>query len=132
MASVYGYLTLANLENYMGIDLSAVDSVALSDARVEFHITSAEEYINALLGVSAAQTITNAITIATKWLSAYSINHILQGLGYGVASDNPIYDWTWKELITEVKTILTSDTGVDSIPMSGADRYSSSYSPYWR
>lgn len=123
MASTYEYLTLANLEKFTGIDYSTVNSTAFADANVEMIITTAEELINGLLGVSTAQTVTNAITISTKFLSAWLMNQNMEDLGYGTENTNPIYELSWKEIIELVKTFLNSDVGVDTIPMSGADRY---------
>jgi hypothetical protein len=122
MASTYGYLTAANLENFTGIDYSTVDAVAYSDARVELIITSAEEIINGLLGVSVAQTITNAITISTKFLSAWLLWQSMANLGYAHADPQGIYLLTWEQILYLVQSFL-NETGpnVESIPMTGAN-----------
>ena len=123
MASVYGYLTLANLELFTGIDYSTVDSTALADANVEMNITTAEELINGFLGESTAQTVTNAITVSTKFISGWLLNSLMTSLGYSSDSPNPIFLLSWIDLITLVRTTLEGgdqDNSVISIPMSGA------------
>ena len=122
MASVYGYLTLENLELFTGIDYSVVNATALADANVEMNITTAEELINGFLGVSTAQTITNAITSSTKFLSGWLLNSLMESLGYSNEKPNPIFLLSWIDIVALVKGILAGDqdTIIDSIPMSGA------------
>jgi hypothetical protein len=122
MASTYGYITAATLENFTGIDYSIVDSVAYSDARVEVIITSAEEIVNGLMGVSTAQTVTNAITISTKFLSAWMLWQSMANLGYTLKEPQGIYLLTWDQILNLVQKFL-NETGpnVEGIPMSGAN-----------
>ncbi len=123
MVSVYGYLTLENLELFTGIDYSTVDSTRLTDATVEMNITTAEELINGFLGVSTAQTITNAITVSTKFLAGWLLNSLQESLGYSPESPNPIFLLSWIDLINLVKNTLETgdqENMVVSIPMSGA------------
>lgn len=127
MASVYEYITLADLEDFTGIDYSTIDATAFHDDHVNMNITTAEELINGFLGVSVAQTVTNAITLATKFLSGWFLNKIINNLGYRTENTNPVFELTWDQIIKLVKDILNSDVGVDSIPMQGADRY---YTPF--
>ena len=122
MASVYGYLTLANLEVFTGIDYSVVNATALADANVEMNITTAEELINGFLGVSTAQTVTSAISSSTKLLSGWLLNSLMESLGYSNEKPNPIFLLSWVDIVALVKGILAGDqdTIIDSIPMSGA------------
>ena len=122
MASVYGYLTLANLELFTGIDYSVVNATALADANVEMNITTAEELINGFLGVSTAQTVTSAISSSTKLLSGWLLNSLMESLGYSNEKPNPIFLLSWVDIVALVKGILAGDqdTIIDSIPMSGA------------
>ena len=122
MVSVYGYLTLANLELFTGIDYSVVNATALADANVEMNITTAEELINGFLGVSTAQTVTSAISSSTKLLSGWLLNSLMESLGYSNEKPNPIFLLSWVDIVALVKGILAGDqdTIIDSIPMSGA------------
>ncbi len=122
MVSVYGYLTLANLELFTGIDYSVVNPTALADANVEMNITTAEELINGFLGVSTAQTVTSAISSSTKLLSGWLLNSLMESLGYSNEKVNPIFLLSWVDIVVLVKGILAGDqdTIIDSIPMSGA------------
>jgi len=122
MASVYGYLTLENLELFTGIDYSVVNATALADANVEMNITTAEELINGFLGVSTAQTVTSAISSSTKLLSGWLLNSLMESLGYSNEKPNPIFLLSWIDIVALVKGILAGDqdTIIDSIPMSGA------------
>ena len=122
MVSVYGYLTLANLELFTGIDYSVVNPTALADTNVEMNITTAEELINGFLGVSTAQTVTSAISSSTKLLSGWLLNSLMESLGYSNEKVNPIFLLSWVDIVVLVKGILAGDqdTIIDSIPMSGA------------
>jgi len=123
MVSTYGYLTLANLEKFTGLDYSVVHPTALADANVEMNITTAEELVNGFLGVSTAQTITNAITVATKFISGWLLNALMDSIGEGVESPNPIFQLSWNQLLDVVRIILAGDADVmvKTVPMSGAE-----------
>ena len=82
MASTYAYTTLVNIENLIGIDLSAVDSVAFSDARVEAQITSAEKLINGYLGETADQTSTDGLESAAVYITLKLIKSKMINLGF--------------------------------------------------
>jgi hypothetical protein len=122
MVSTYGYLTLANLEKFTGIDYSTIQATYFADANVEMNISTAEELVNAYLGVSTAQTITNAITLSTKFLTGWLLNNRIVNLGYGTENTNPIFELSWIEITNLVKEILEGDEDimVTSIPMTGA------------
>ena len=122
MVSTYGYLTLANLEKFTGIDYSTINATAFADDNVEMNISTAEELVNAYLGVSTAQTITNAITISTKFLTGWLLNNRIVNLGYGTENTNPVFELSWIEITNLVKEILEGDEDimVTSIPMTGA------------
>lgn len=64
MVSVYGYITVANLEAYSGIDYSATAG-AFTDAIIEACITQAERMINTKCGSTFTGTIPDAIIAAT-------------------------------------------------------------------
>ena len=120
MASTYAYTTLVNIENLIGIDLSAVDSVAFSDARVEAQITSAEKLINGYLGETADQTSTDGLESAAVYITLKLIKSKMINLGFmDIAAQ-------MDDLGLSIPDILnmfldeTSDSFVDSIPMTGA------------
>jgi len=120
MASTYGYTTLAVIENLIGVDLSTVDSVAFSDARVEQAITSAERLINAYLGETADQTDTDGLKTCTNFITLKLIGNKLINLGYqDIAENIDILQLPIPEIL---KLFLqeTQDAFVESIPMSGA------------
>ena len=120
--STYAYLDEDVFEDYIGIDLSTVDATVFSDANVTAIVTAAEEFVNAHLGVSAAQTVTNALTVCTKLYARLGAERILNGIGY---YETDTYTLPEREVITLVKSLLRGNdlVGVDSIPMSGANRW---------
>lgn len=69
MASEYGYVTLATLENYVGFDISGRQA-EFTDAKVESMITLAERLINGYIGESLSGTIPDAIQSATLIIAA--------------------------------------------------------------
>lgn len=117
----YGYLDGDVFEDYIGMDLSTINATIFSDANVVAIITAAEEFINAYLGVSVAQTVTNAITVCTKLYARLNTETILNGIGY---YEEDTYSLTEPQVIVLVKELLAANdvVGVDSIPMSGATR----------
>jgi len=117
----YSYLDGDVFEDYIGIDLSTIDGTIFSDTNVVAIITAAEEFINSFLGVSTAQTVTNAITVCTKLYARLNVEVILNGMSY---YDEPTYSLTEREVIALVERLLATNdvVGVDSIPMSGANR----------
>ena len=123
MASTYGYTTLATIENLSGIDFSAVDAVAFSDARVEAQITSAEQLINGYLGDTTDQTDTDGLETCANYISLKLLGHKMINLGYQDIANNldilnlPIPD------ILKMFLDETTEGLVDSIPMSGASYY---------
>jgi len=122
LVSTYGYLSLENLEKFTGTDYSTINATAFADANVEMNISTAEELVNSFLGVSTAQTVTNAITFATKILSGWLLHSLIEKLGYGTENANPLFLLSWKDVVDLVKGILQGDNDimVQSIPMSGA------------
>lgn len=119
----YAYLDGDVFEDYIGMDLSTIDATVFSDANVLAIITAAEEHINAELGVSTAQTVTNAITVCTKLYARLHTEQILNGIGY--YEDENTYSLTEIEVMKQVKELLAKNdlVGVDSIPMSGATKW---------
>jgi hypothetical protein len=69
MASDYGYITEANLEAFMGIDFSAVDSRYTSTV-TEMWISTAEQTVNAYCNQSFSGTIPDGVKAATKQIAA--------------------------------------------------------------
>ena len=120
MVSVYGYITLADLENFTGLDYSTINSVAFSDAKVEFKITLAERMINAYLGVSSGQTKTDAIIVCALTISASLVHMNLQMLGFNTPASDMFIVNNYMTLAYYLRG--ESLVSVDAIPMSGADR----------
>lgn len=119
MGSTYGYLTETNLEVYSGLDYSVINAV-FDTAAVEGAITTVEELINTILGVDTAQTVTNKITSAVKFGSVWQMNHLIRALG--ITFESTVYDMTWDKMYEMLEKILYEPLGVDSIPMSGANK----------
>ena len=120
--STYSYLTGAALELFLGLDLSTIDATIFHDDNIGSLITGAEERVNAHLGVSAAQTVTNAISICTKLYCRLHVEQVLNAIGW---NETQILTMTEKEVIALSKELLAANdpVGVDSIPMSGATRF---------
>lgn len=68
MVSVYGYITLANLEAYATVDYSGL-APAYSDAQVEASISFSERLINSYMLATYTGTIPDGIIAATLELS---------------------------------------------------------------
>ena len=118
MVSVYGYITLANLEDKSGQDYSVVDSTAFTDAKVEAVITIAERMVNAYLGVSTGQTKTDGIITATVLIAERMMYDNMVALGYEKADAVKVNIYI--DSIMEKWLKGDQDTIIDSIPMSGA------------
>jgi hypothetical protein len=130
MATTYEYGTLAEIENLIGLDLSAIDSTAFSDARVEAMITLAERMVNGYLGVTTAQTVTDGIKTATLMISMKMISGKLRMLGYLEEAEylTQFVDLTIKQIY---EFFLAGDSDVDAIPMSGANDDMVGHSGFW-
>lgn len=123
MASEYAYASITDIENYTGIDYSAVDSVRLADGRTEKKITIAERMVNAYLGVSVAQTVTDAVKMCTIVLAAKMLHNSLKELGYHEGEGDVIYiNMTEAQLLD---FFMNRDVAVESIPMTGASYHKS-------
>lgn len=121
MVSTYGYTTLAAIENLTGVDLSTVDAVAFSDARVEAAITSAEQMINGFLGDTTDQTTTDGIATCANFITLKLINNKMINLGYQEITNNlDILNLTIPEMFELFLNETQEDYVVASIPMSGA------------
>jgi hypothetical protein len=122
MASDHAYTALAAIENFTGIDWSAVDSVAFSDARVDATISLAETIINGYLGQSSILTVTDGITTSAILITAKLLHDKAKVLGYQLEgyTSSDVVQLSVPEIL---KMFLheTEDAFVDSIPMSGAN-----------
>ena len=118
--SLYQYLTVTTLELSTGLDYSVINAV-FTDTVICGAITTAEELINAILDVSTAQTVTNQITSAVKFGAAWQMNYLMNALG--IKFEVSIYDVSWDKMHETLEKILAAGGTVDSIPMSGANRF---------
>ena len=120
--SDYDYITEAQLMNFMGgVTFTSIDA-EYDEAMTAQIISAAEMMVHAYIGVSgtAVGTITDGIKLATLIISADLMQNVM--FHKGQVLDKDIYS----ELKTNViKDLLKgdSDVGVDTIPMSGANRY---------
>jgi len=118
MASVYGYITLANLESKSSLDYSVIDSTNFTDANVEAVITLAERMVNAHLGVSTGQTKTDGIITATTLIAERMMLDNMVELGHR-DERLPRFD-QYVDSIMAKYLKSDDDTQVVSVPMSGA------------
>ena len=129
MASTYAYATLADIENFTGIDYSAVDSTAFSDVRVDATITMAERMVNAYLGITdkTADTTTDAMIMATIIITAKLMNEKMINLGYALEEEttNEFIKMTYNSILRNF--LYQNEDCVDNIPMNGANLYIGSY-----
>ena len=78
MASLYGYVTLEELENFAVVDYSTVDS-ALTDVIVESKISDAEMYLNSYVGTTFTGTIPDRVKLVTKMIAKiFMDNHFIE------------------------------------------------------
>lgn len=122
MASVYAYITLADLENFTGLNYDGINATQFSDARVDATITMAERIVNGYLGVSTAQTSTDGIIVSTTVITAKLMYKKMVDFGYAIEGQesNDLMEMSIKSIL---RMFLDSDQtiSVDTIPMSGAD-----------
>ncbi len=120
--TAYDYISLANLEDFTGLDYSTIDATKFHDDKVNAMIAIAERIVNGYLGVTAAQTVTDGITSAVTIISAKILNHNLMIMGH-LTQDilmEDVVSWNIREIL---KFFLDSDAsiGVDNIPMNSTN-----------
>jgi len=122
MVSEYGYITLANLELFTGLDYSAIDGTIFADANVDKVITLAEKMVNGYGGFTGDQTSTDGIESATIYIAALILETQLFRLGY-LTEENKTPLLTGLSILQILRMFLDNDSsiGVDAIPMSGAN-----------
>ena len=122
MASVYAYITLAELENFTGLNYDGINSTQFSDTRVDATITMAERIVNGYLGVSTGQTSTDGIIVSTTIITAKLMYKKMVDFGYAIEGQesNDLMEMSIKSIL---RMFLDSDQSisVDTVPMSGAD-----------
>ncbi len=122
MASDYEYTTLAAVEEFTAIDYSAVDSTAFTAVNIDAKISIAEKMINAHMGKTGAQTVTDGIEICTILITAILLDENMNVLGYHREDEVATKDSLGMN-IHQILDHFLKDTnvGVDAIPMSGAN-----------
>lgn len=118
--TVYDYITLANLEDFTGLNYDGINATQFSDARVNATIGVAERIVNSYLGVTSAQTITDGIITTTILIAAKLMYKKMNNLGYTIEGqeENELVQLSLRSIL---RMFLGTNVGVDSIPMSGAD-----------
>ena len=128
MVSVYGYITLAQLEKDTGTDWSAIHTTIFIDANVEAQITKAERAVNVWCHQSFTGTIPDAVILVTTELADRMLFNLKLLKGFGRVGDSYKnvsikLDGELKALLTEyIKTDLEEDS-IDIIPMSRNQYY---------
>ncbi len=122
MVSEYGYTTLEAIENFTAIDYSAVDSTAFTAPKIDAKITMAEKMVNSHMGLNGAQTVTDGIEVATILITAILLDENMNVLGYHREDELSTKETLGLSIHGILETFCCStDVGVDSIPMSGAN-----------
>ena len=116
MASVYGYITVANLEAYTGIDYETT-LAKYTDVFVEAQISLAERVVNAMCVETPGAT--DGVVSATLILSERFMRNVMFIDGYAEEVKQSVkvfYDYI-------IDKILKGDkyTPCGIVPMSGAD-----------
>jgi len=118
--SEYSYATTANVEDFTGIDYSAIHATKFTDVKIEAKITIAEKMVNSYLGVDGAQTITDGIEACTIIIAAKILHLNLIELGFHNKDEHTL-ELVDMSISAILRMFLGTDVGVDAIPMSGAD-----------
>ena len=118
MGSTYGYITVANLEAYTGINYEST-SATYTDAFVEAQISLAERVVNSICIESPSSTSDGVIS-ATLILSERFMRNVMVIDGFITATPDSIkrfFDYL-------IEVILKKDKYTPSgiVPMSGAER----------
>ena len=121
MASTYEYCTVANVEAFTAIDYSALHATKFTDALIEAKITIAERMINAYLGSNGAVSKTDGVITCAIIISAKILHAAIIELGFhgSVEHQRELIDISVPAIL---RMFLSTDVGVDVIPMSGVDR----------
>jgi hypothetical protein len=117
VVSTYGYITLANLEAYTGIDYSAVNATKYSDANVEAIITIAERLVNAHC-MQSFSTATDAVFAATIEVASRLMHNKLHTDGYEPDTDE-VKVW---DVVIDTMLMNSIYSPIDLIPTQGIDK----------
>lgn len=118
MASEYGYITVANLEAYTGIDYETTKAT-YTDAFVEANITLAERSVNSMC-VETPSGSSDGVISATLILSERFMRNVMVIDGFASESLDSIrnfFDYLIKVIL---KASRYTPSGI--VPMSGAER----------
>lgn len=120
VTTAYDYITLANLEDFTGLDYSSVNSTQFSDDRVNATIATAERIINAYLGMNEAVTNTDGVKTCALLISAKLMYRKMVDFGYAIEGQegNDLMQMSIRSIL---RMFLGTDVGVDIVPMDGAD-----------
>ena len=116
MVSTYGYITVAQLEAYTGINYETTSAV-YTDAFVEANISIAERVVRSI-AVDPPATATDEIFAATMILSERFMRNVMVTDGYAVEMSQDIKNF----MDVLIDTILAKQKGmVDSFPVGRGD-----------
>lgn len=115
--SAYGYVTLAELEDFCGEDFSALGVSGTTDATVNAKISTAERLVNGKKRESFSGTIPDNVKAVTMMVAANLVHNHLVNIGY---AENKVK--IWNKEYDDLLDGSMDDIGVDTIPMSGIDR----------
>ena len=119
MVSEYGYITVAELENYAGLDYSTDKSSTYTDAVIEAVISQAERMVNAYTGQSYSGTISDAVKYASMDVAFKTMHNRIISDGI-FDRDNPPkrYDVL---LTDEMKAILSKTEAFYALSYTRSD-----------
>ncbi len=117
MASTYGYITVANLEAYTGINYETTDA-AYTDAYVEAQITLAERIVNSM-SISAPTATADGTIVATLILSERLMRNVM--IMDNHAEETPQEIARFFDHVVGVVLEPGKYSPVDSIPMNAID-----------
>ena len=117
MASLYGYITIANLEVYTGIDYEATYAT-YTDTFVEAQISLAERSVNAMCVETPG--VTDGVISATLILSERFMRNVMIIDRYAEKSPDSIKAFFDYLINIILKSDKYSPAGI--VPMSGAER----------
>lgn len=116
MASEYGYITVALLEAYTGINYETTSAV-YTDAFVLANISIAERIVRSM-SVDPPATATDEIYAATMILSERFMRNVMLTDGFGAEMSQDIKNF----MDVLISTILSKQKGmVDSFPVGRGD-----------
>lgn len=117
-ASVYGFISVSDLESFAGLDYSAINAKYI-DTVIEANITAAEEVVRSICGNSPT-IATDGISVATKIMARRLMHNLLVIDQEVEPTASPII--AFFDRLIDVVLVRDVYSPAGNIPMSGIDR----------